>query len=542
MRAENAASAYRETPAYARGVARARAVMAGEADPFATPELPPVRTEPVAELLGRVPCVLHTERKWRSIRPRELAALDWQTGHYIDEHGVELFIDERASVAQMLDQLPLHTERVLLTGPRPHDDDVAAFREWVTEPVEGWEPRHYLERTTRPVMEWRTEGRHVELIRAASWFGDTDAGPVEVLDAILRTRQLVDQAWPGATLLRSPATTGRELFVRSIPKGERWPVLPDELQQLVRSTSTQGRIELVWQGAELPGLVEYDARVFYAALCAELPAGEPEQWRGEHPYGDYARARVLARWTIPADWNHVGILPHLENGVGWSWPDTPGATYEGWIAGVELQLARRWGWHVEVLESLVWPTKGRPLDSWARKLADMAQTAEHEGRRLVRAALRSIVLHAIGAFQGREQTVTKSADAATLDELPAGATSPRWEGDSIVWGETLGQAWPEAAHPEWCAEVWARARVRLLDSPAPDNTRVGALHVPREQLVGFYTDAIFLTVDPAWPDDGKVGRFRKEMAAYHALRAPRSIGDLPLVRDEALALPVVAHG
>ena len=122
---------------------------------------------------------------------RELAALDWRTGHYVDEHGVELFIDERASVAQMLDQLPLHTERVLLTGDRPHDDDIAAFRAWVTEPVDGWEPRHYLERTTRPVMEWRTEGRHVELIRAASWFGDTDAGPVEVLDAMLRTRQMM---------------------------------------------------------------------------------------------------------------------------------------------------------------------------------------------------------------------------------------------------------------------------------------------------------------------------------------------------------------
>ena len=537
MRAENAAVAYRETPAYARGVARARAVMAGEVDPFAGAELPTVRNSPVDEtapaLLDPVRCVLHTERKWRSIRPRELAALDWRTGHYVDEHGVELFIDERASVAQMLDQLPLHTERVLLTGDRPHDDDIAAFRAWVTEPVDGWEPRHYLERTTRPVMEWRTEGRHVELIRAASWFGDTDAGPVEVLDAMLRTRQMIDGAWPGATLLRSPATTGRELFIRSIPKGERWAVLPDELQQLVRSTSTQGRIELVWPGGELPGLVEYDARVFYAALCAELPAGEPERWRGEHPYGEYARARLLARWTIPADWDHVGILPHL-GPDGWTWPDTPGNTYEGWIAGVELQLARRWGWTVDVVESLVWPTKGRPLDSWARKLADLAQAAEHDGRRLVRAALRSIVLHAIGAFQGREHVVTKSADIDTIDELPANATSPRWEGDSIVWGETVGQAWPEAAHPEWCAEVWARARVRLLDAPAPGNTRVGALHVPREQLVGFYTDAIFLTTDPAWPDDGKVGRFRLEMAHHAPLRAPRSIGDLANVRDEAV--------
>lgn len=539
MRAENAAGRYRETPAYARGVARARAVMAGDADPFAGTELLNPRNCPIEEtapaLLGVVSCALATERKWRSIRPRGLAALDWRTGHYVDEHGVELMLDERASVAQLLDQLPLHAERVLLTGDRPHDDDIDGFRSWVSEPVDGWEPRHYLERTTRPVMEWRRTGRHVELLRAASWFGETDAGPVEVLDALLRTRDLIAGAWPGATLLRSPATTGRELFVRSIPKGERWPVLPDELQQLVRSTSTQGRIELLWQGgAELPGLVEYDARVFYAALCAELPCGEPERWRGEHPYGEYARARVLARWTVPADWQHVGILPVL-TGHGWTWPDTPGSSHEGWIAGVELQLARRWGWTVEVVESLVWPAKGRPLDAWARKLADLAQTAEHEGRRLVRAAVRAIVLHAIGAFQGREHVVTRSADVDQLDTLPAGATAPRWEGDSIVWGESTGQAWPEAVHPEWCAEVWARARVRLLDSPAPGNTRVGALHVPRAQLVGLYTDAVFLTTDPAWPDDGKVGRFRREMAHEGTLRAPRSIGDLPAVRDEAVS-------
>lgn len=509
--------------------------MAGDADPFARVELDelvaPVGAAP--ELVERIAGTRATVRKWRRIRPRVVGALDWRTGEYHDEEGVALVLDERASVGHLLDLLPAHVERVFLTGARPHEDNVDAFRAWLTEPVEGWTPRHYLERTTRPVLEWtRDDGRRVELLRAASWFGETDAAPMAVVHALDETARAIAGEFPEAVLLRSPATTGRELFVRSIPAGDAWPVLPDELQQLVRSTSTQGRIELVWNGgSELPGLVEYDARVFYAALCDELPAGAVERWNGEHPYGDYARCRVRARWTVPADWHHVGILPEL-GPEGWTWPAEPGSEHAGWIAGVELQLARRWGWHVEVDESLVWPDKGRPLDTWARKLGRLAQAAELDGKPLVRAALRSIVLHAIGAFQGRGHLVTKSAPVDELDELPAGASSPRWEGDSIVWGELLGQAWPEAAHPEWCAEVWARARVRLLDAPAPGGGRVGALHVPRHELVGFYTDAVFLTADPQWADDGKIGRFRCELVHDAPVRAPRTIGELPTVRDE----------
>ena len=530
----NACGRYRETDAYARGIARARAVMAGEADPFA--HQPAAAPSPVAELVDVVRAKTHTERRYRKIRPRTFAALDWRTGELFDDDGGALLLDERCSVAQLLDQLPGYVERVYLTGPRPFADDADGFRAWHTEHVPGWTARHYLERSTRPILEWRTDdGRVVELLRAATWLGETDAPPHEVVRAMVRLgAALRERFGDDATVLRSPATTGRELFVRSIARGDQHAVLPDDVQAQIRATSTQGRIELLWQGGELPGLVEYDARVQYAALCTELPSGEPERWRGEHPYGDFARCRVLARWTIPAAWDHVGILPVLETGHGWTWPAEPGTTHEGWIAGVELHLARRWGWDVQVLESLVWPTKGRPLDTWARKIADAAMDAEHNGDQLVRSALRAVVLHAIGAFQGREHVVTKAAGVDEVTDLPAGATGLRWEGDAIVWGELAGQAWPELAHPEWCAEVWARARCRLLDSPAPGG-RVGALHVPRAQLVGLYTDAIYLTTDPGWPDDGKVGRFRREMAHVGPVRAPRSIGDLPIVRDEVLA-------
>lgn len=486
---------------------------------------PPPAPEPV-----RPPAV--TRPLHRKITPRSVTYLDWQTGRGIAETGEPVDVGPRAPVRQVLDHLP--TERVYLTGPRPHPTDPGAFRAWAHDAQlpPGWSiADHFTDALARPVLRWRHEdGRRAELLRAAVWWGES-AGPGECLTAHQRLAVLVDERWPGAVLLASPAGTGRELIARSIPEGAEWPTLPAELADLVRSTSGQGRVQF-WPpaGDELPALVEYDARLAYPALCKELPGGVPIHGRGEHTAGPYARCRVYARWRVPDDWQHVGLLGSV-GADGWHWADRPGERAEGWIDGVELHLARSHGWDVQVTEHLLWPKHrgAGPLDGWADRLLTLHRAAR--GEPLVQGAIRHVAIDALGALVGARHNVTRSAPLAESPTLPPGASSPRIEGESLVWSERREPPWPEMVHPEWPAAVWARCRVRMLDGPGPRRSRTGALHVPPAELLAIRTDALYLARDPKWPDDGQPGRLRRKSARSGPLPAPQTVGQLLTLKE-----------
>jgi hypothetical protein len=521
-----------ESDAYKRGVARARAVMAGEAEPSFAPESskPPAPEPEAGELLQtHEPAEVPAARIIR-YQARATAFLNWHAGKGVTEDGRRFTFTAEADVAELLNVLDvLEVRRAFLSGPRPHEGDADTFRWWFTSTAGAWEADgHYLGKLSTPILRFRRHTRRIVLHRAAGWFGDTDAGALELRAAWAALGELVGRRFRGAVLLDTPATTGRHLF--QLVAGHEHPVLPDDVQHLIRSTAGQARIELLAPEAEtIPGLCVYDGRFAYAACAAELPTGMPEHWRGEHPHGDYARSRQLVDFTVPASWDHVGLLPEMA-GDGWSWPSKPGHVGRSWVDGVEVALARRHGWNVKPLECLVWPTKGDPMKPWVRRLVALREDAEQlqneAVRQLVRGAVRSMLVAGVGAFHGRPHMVTKSAPLGERVELPEGATIPEVQHDALVWQEPTPARWAELSHPEWSAAVWARARVRLLDAPAPDRQRVGALHVPRAELLGFRTDAVYMTADPSWPDDGAVGRFRLELAHVGELPAPRSSLDL----------------
>lgn len=183
--------------------------------------------------------------------------------------------------------------------------------------------------------------------------------------------------------------------------------------------------------------------------------------------------------------------------------------------------------------------EGKPLDLWVRKLLDIWRAADahkdNSAAQLAARAVRSIVLFAIGAFATRAHPVTRTAplDQAPTN-LPAG-TEVRRVGDNLVWQEAKPlSGWAEElSHPEWSATVWARARARLLDGKGVNNMQVGALHVPREQIVAFSTDALYLTSDPGWADDQGAGRFRVKGRLDTPHPWPATASDLYALRDKA---------
>lgn len=501
-----------------------------------------------------------TAQRWRTWRPKSVAFLDWRTGNFASSLGIPSRIPPRAPLGDVLAILGRYRgiERIYVVGPRIGDgpDD---FRAWLSGDTGEWtaaKAGHYLENLDAHTLRFvSTEGlpRSVEILRSAGYFGERaivgggggGRGVAEHLEAYKLLDFEVGQRFDGGTLLASPATTGRDLFARTL--GDRtYPVADPEHQSLIRATTGQGRIELVAEpGAELPGLAEYDGRLMYGALCWGLGSGVAEDYTAtsrDHERGLLAsfhadpmlRARYLIRFMVPRHWGHVGLVG-VWDGERWTYPRSGGATHETWVEGSELALMDREGWRFTILRRLTLDGQGgKPLDTWARKLVELRQLyAPHPGGvgQLVAAGARSILLHAIGAFMGREHVVTRTAPVSEPARVPITAVGARIEGETIVWGERQPVAWPELSHPEWAAAIWGRCRARMLSGPTGQNlagwgNRSGALHVPLAEVVGFKTDALYLTAAHPWPDDGAAGRLRLRSFVKGPVRAPATVHQL----------------
>src|SRR5690606_26455092 len=138
--------------------------------------------------------------------------------------------------------------------------------------------------------------------------------------------------------------------------------------------------------------------------------------------------------------------------------------------------------------------------------------------------------HTIGAFHGRPHRTTRASTHA--QDVPPDARDWRLEGDTFLWAEGERQAWPGMAHHEWSAAICARRRPRLLSGPTgAKGVWAGVLHVDPAQLVTCRTDAIYLTSDPGWPDDGSVGRFRRKRLVEGPLRVPTNQTELLRLRE-----------
>lgn len=453
--------------------------------------------------------------------------------------------------ADVLGGIPGDVDRVFLCGPPPQgpgSNNAERVRSWGLQPLfhGDWAisvKGHYVKDVDSPCFRFTFDSRDVEILFGSSWFGpDVDALSGQAAWQVLRRK--VAGAFSGAGLLSTPATTGRDLWRRTIPVGKGWPVMGTQLRELIASTSGQGRMELFEPEGGVDSVDQFtylDARFAYAALTWGMPVGEPHHWLPKSKEKVYdeaihvllkSRGRWLVRFRIPDSWVHVGILPVKNAAGGWSYPSEPGTEATTWADACEVSLAHQNGWSIELLEGFTW-AEGKPLDVWARKLKDI-HTVLGASEPVAARGARAMLLHAVGAFATRTHMISKSVPLADEDQVPANA-QVTIVGDELVWEEPQEQsAWTlNQAHPEWAACIWARARVRLLDAPGPDGTRTGALHVPRDEVIAFRTDAIYLNSDPGWPDDGKIGRFRVKGRINTVRPWPLDNTELFRLRDES---------
>lgn len=525
------------------------------------------RLAPDAPLLSGAASVA-TRQPWRT---RVSAWVELHELRGIDDDG-HTFVLEDTSPRALLAALPATVDRVFLCGSYPQgqgSSNAERVRSWGLEPAgEGWsvaDAGHYTGDADAPVYRWTRDShegqgapfRTVEVLSAFGWFGDATA--VDCWHAWAALGDAVRAAFPGGALLSTPATTGRDLWRRTIGAGKSYPVMSDELRELIRSTSGQGRAELLpaaRPGQTVDAFTYLDGRFMYAALTWGLPVGEPTRWtRDAHGQltgrgGPHQRAngepvlpQLLAqrgRWlvtaTVPDEWDHVGILPCQRDGGGWRYPSAPGETFTTWADACEIGLADRHGWTLELHEGLTW-AEGKPLNAWTTKLVAMWEQLRKTGHTTAARGVRAMLLFAIGAFAGGTHMITRSCSLDDTSSVPDNARA-RVVGDQLVWEEPApATGWAATmAHPEWSAQIWARARVRLLDAPGVGTgNRIGALHVPRDRVVAFRTDALYLDGDPSWGDDDKVGRFRIKGQLAEPVIWPADNAQLFALRDRAEA-------
>jgi hypothetical protein len=507
-----------------------------------------------------------TVRKLAHYGRRVTAWVDLPAQRGVTDDGQVFAWPGRPVLRDMLHLLPENVTRVYVTGGLDVFTDRTASAELVRAAFtsvadDTWQVARsglYLADGTLPVGRWThaVQGRTVEVHRAATWLGEEPCTPEEARACMAALSELLRERFGTGQWLSTPATTGRDLWRRTIPEGRAYPVLAPELRELIHATAGQGRAELLPAPAEqVPGFVYLDGRFMYAALTWGMPVvtddEPPRRWTAAQVAGldDGQRARLFAgrgRWlvdvTVPAGWSHVGLLPTMadDRRAGWRYPREAGERFRTWVDGAELLVALGQGWPCEVVEGFTM-REGKPLNLWTDKLVDAWHAAAQlECGDQVRGALRAMLLFSLGAFAARSHTVTRygtAEDAREAEDAGRMVKAPTLVGDRLTWQETTpGNEWTDTmAHPEWSATVWARARVRLLDHALPGGGRGGALHLPAGSVLAFRTDALYTTSDPRWPDDGKPGRFRVKGSLPGPVKAPTDLAELFQLRTDAEA-------
>jgi hypothetical protein len=492
---------------------------------------------------------------------------------YIDvRSGVGVFGDlaitvgAKPTLSQILNTIPPDCRRVYLVGPRPGEGSAESLYRWFRDRgiAERWTVEKFHRDDDLPLLDVKErEGdRSVRVQRMAQWFGDeilyspkAAQTAMHLLDAVLQ-RHFDEHA----KCLATPGSTGLALWDRT--RTATYPRLDDDLQRLIRGTSGQGRFELFIQPGRpiLPGFCYADGRFMYAGLGTGLGFGPAvRQSAGEFDANDfnpYQRARYGVTFTVPRDWAHVGLLPMKDeqDTEGWLYPAEPGFEGTTWADAVEVLLARRYGWNVQIKERILFESASKehpwPLDTWIKKLVDAR--ADIERRRdtgeihpllaeLALAGFRNMLLHAVGGFHRKDTTETVIVHSRDeLAQVPAryhvtAHSDGTW---TYVRPVPLDRWSQQFQHPEFSAAIWARCRTHLLLSETKKKGEVidstGVLTLPYENIVGLRVDAMYLTKNPGWPDDGKPGRFRLKGLLEESCSQPTSYEDLNELRDRSV--------
>lgn len=317
----------------------------------------------------------------------------------------------------------------------------------------------------------------------------------------------------------TPAQTGRELLLYSLPRGIEYPQLPRYLQELLHHNMYQNRIETLSPKTDVlvNGVHVLDGIWFYASCLSHLPVGpvyhdnQNELLVVKRKDGKYA-AHIPGFYhvdiTVPSDWHHIGLAKenaNLPDGGEARYPNEPGYTFSNWVSAAEVALMYENGWHIHINERIIWPHTNDITDPLAQLRGKLVKFRAETTNEYHRSAIRSILLHTIGGFHGvgvpREQ-FTAYKDLP-LSEEPYKGEYKHVQG-GIEWYKLVPFDSPKRlqfVHPEWSATVWGRARAKLA---------AFALMLPYDDVVALRADAVWSASKLESEDTSKPGSFMEK--------------------------------
>lgn len=314
----------------------------------------------------------------------------------------------------------------------------------------------------------------------------------------------------------SPTGTGQAALLRCLPYGIQYPQLPPGIQVLIRRNSFPGRTE--YFRTDAASGVQYDARLAFFGCTADVPCYFGEILHDDdRAYLGFRRALYRVDITVPRDWEHIGLVPKRPgpNDPAWDFPRRPGDSWEAWLWGCEVDLLRKHAWPHQIQERILFAEEGGastdPLRTWIRSfrsallrpnLVNPPRDATGPEFLLVRKGLRACVLNTIGAFHGYKARVPIESDVVVPDYARRVLDNNRkW---LYEWYEPVTDRRGIWNQPAWSSHIWAINRCRITRQ---------ALKVPLKDIIAIKTDALILTRDPGWTDDGAIGSFRKKGVA-----------------------------
>lgn len=497
------------------------------------------------------------------------------TGQGITSDGTEFTFKPGASLTQLLQTIyPLGTCSYLYLCDIP-----AEFETWLSEPKmltryrsakRGmyFDPENSANHVGR--FERRSDGQELMVRTLYSWFGNEQYTPGQAREALkllaMYLRGVFNFPDTPVSVRATPALTFQAIWEtqQRIHK-KQFPVLSQELRDLIRSSSGQGRIEMCTHPEieKIHGMRCYDGILYYSAVCwglgTELAThDEKDEYAGKVP------GRYKIRYTVPDGWGHIGLFMTPKQQItgresdsrAWAYPgaEQAGKTFETWVDGSELDILRWFysdgnkdhdtvnmqsgmaSWNIRILERIVFKPESesaaiKPLESVVGKLVAIREgidvrlaneTWKDEEKfilRMVRSGLRAILLHGIGSFNRSSRMTTH---ILTLDDpAPDGYSNMRIIGDDMVMysvPEKVETYTQKFEHPEWCAQIWGRARARITKD---------ALSLPRKSILAIRTDSVIVDApQPQWAHNTKRGTLRPKWEIDRQLKAPHTFEEL----------------
>lgn len=463
---------------------------------------------------------------------RTVAWYDPVSGEILDERDEKpVKVSVHAGVVEVL-----RNTRARMLYILPDEDGRVPGRSWYAECIQiGCKVDKYLAKVHAATI---SRGQKVIDIFPVTQYFDS----VSSIEECKKSWQLLGSLLRGsfgehATLMGTAAAAGQNLLRLALPRGQAYQPLPKDIQDILYHNFGQGRIETFYRCSFTASvLYEVDGTWMYVSCSRDCPTGEciHDQTdalinEGKSP----AFYRVIA--TVPDDWNHIGLLPSYDEeaakrnaDIKTCFPNEPGRIFESWCTNGELRLAHERGWSHTILERIHFPQRSNdPLRLWLERLKRIRESCdflEEPQRTMLRQAIRSIVLKAIGSFF---RHIVVNDGYIPLDQSEQIPEFAEWEvidENTIYYREEsdLTDRQQQMLQPHWAAWIWGNARTRLARA---------ALALPYESIMALRTDGIWTTYDigqdsnPIWEYTGKPGSWRKKYE-LHDVQWPEKYGDM----------------